>query len=125
MGEIKKHSVESKRKQLELERLRAIRTQKSEFQEKQSKANEVAQLKVEIARFVRDEASKSQLRKDEFFEFMEKLTKSAGAFDKLSSLGLNFDNPDPAQFNIEALMKALQSPSGGGGAATESSTNKK
>merc|ERR1712129_509299 len=102
-------------KQKESERIRqeVIAKQQSVIETRQQleKQQYKRMLKKEKACFIREQAAESQLRKDEFFHFMEKLTKSAGAFDKLMKLGLDFENPDPSQFNIDALMSALKSDS--------------
>merc|ERR1712204_19364 len=108
---IAKQSVIETRQQLEKKQFKRMLKKEKSFVHKQEKATEVIQLKQELACFIREQAAESQLRKDEFFHFMEKLTKSAGAFDKLMKLGLDFDNPDPSQFNIDALMSALKSDS--------------
>merc|ERR1712130_622345 len=106
--EAKAKEVERKRRELARQTEQEILHKKKSLEERQMKADEVNVLKQELSTFIREQAAESQLRKDEFFHFMEKLTKSAGAFDKLSKLNLDFEHPDPSQFNVEVLMKALK-----------------
>lgn len=96
-----------RRRQMAREKENRIKIRRAEFGKKLRRANSVVDFRRELASVRSREIAKQSLRKQQFFDVMEKLGKSHTGFERLMNLGFDLDNPNPKELNIENIMKQL------------------
>lgn len=104
----KHRAVKQRLAQMAREKEEEIAQRRKHFQHKLQRAKSVVEFRREVADVRSREVAKQSLRKQQFFDVMEKLGRSHSGFEKLMALGYDLDNPDPKQLNIDNLMKLLK-----------------